>query len=78
MMGTFDKNVYPSNSKGAKIPFSRSTPPVEHENQKFRVVERSGGNTDGNQTRTVVKETRTQTPQGVKTIKTTTTWTTNE
>lgn len=40
------------------------------------MVERSWGSPGQQQTRVIVKETRTHTPQGVKTVKSTTTWTT--
>ena len=48
--------------------------------QESRVVERSWegkGNPGQQQTRVIVRETRTQTPEGVKTVKSTTTWTTS-
>lgn len=41
------------------------------------MVERSWESPGQHQTRVIVKETRTNTPQGVKTVKSTTTWTTS-
>ena len=46
-------------------------------NETSRVVKRSSESPGQHQTHVIVKETRTNTPQGVKTVKSTTTWTTS-
>ena len=75
MLGSFEENVMKSKSKDSPS-FIKTTDQSGRE-QESRVVERSWGSPGQNQTRVMVKETRTQTPQGVKTVKSTTTWTTS-
>lgn len=66
-----------ASSKSQEPPSFIKTSRQSEGGQESRVVERSWGTPGQQQTRVVVKETRTHTPQGVKTSKSTTTWTTS-
>ncbi|XP_028414952.1 protein PRY1-like isoform X2 [Dendronephthya gigantea] len=81
MMGNFEGNVFKSKSNDKPTFIKKAAEKASEEGgeeESSRVVERTWGNPGQQQTRVIVKETRTTTPSGgVKTVKSTTTWTTS-